>query len=73
MPIRRLLAGSKLATDEIDILTRAFDEALRSLSLVDRNDPLTEMIAQKVIEIGATTIRDPAEIAKTVVKKLGIL
>jgi hypothetical protein len=53
MPIRRLLAGSKLATDEIDILTRAFDEALRSLSLVDRNDPLTEMIAQKVIEIGA--------------------
>jgi len=72
MPIRRLLAASKLATDEIDILTRAFDEALRSLSLVDRNDPLTEMIAQKVIEIGATTIRDPAAIAKMVVKKLGI-
>ena len=72
MPIRRLLAGSKLATDEIYILTRAFDEALRSLSLVDRNDPLTEMIARNVIEIAATTIRGPAEIAKLVVKKLGI-
>jgi len=34
---------------------------------------LTEMIAQKVIEIGATTIRDPAEIANLAVKKLGIL
>jgi hypothetical protein len=30
------------------------------------------MIAQKVIEIGATTIRDPAEIAKMVIKKLGV-
>jgi hypothetical protein len=68
MPIRRLLAGSKLATDEIDILTRAFDEVLRSLSLVERSDPLTE----KVIEIGATTIRDPAEIAKMVIKKFGV-
>jgi len=72
MPIRRLLAGSKLGIDEIEILTRAFDKALRLLSVVDRNDPLTEMIAQKIVEIGATTIRDPAEIAKTALKKLGI-
>ena len=72
MPIRRMLAGSKLGKDEIEILTRAFDKALCSLSVVDRNDPLTEMIAQRIIEIGATTIRDPAEIAKMVIKKLGI-
>ena len=65
MPIRRLLAGSELGTTEIDIL-------LRPLSLVDRDDPLTEMIAAKIIEIGATPIRAPAEIAKMVVKKLGI-
>ena len=73
MPIRRLLAGSELGTDEIEILTGAFDQALRLVSVVDRNDPLTEMIARKVIEIGATTIRDPAEIANLAVKKLGIL
>jgi hypothetical protein len=72
MPIRRLLAGSKLGTDEIEILTQAFDKALRLLSLVDRNDPLTEMIAEKIIQIGATNIRDPSEIAKMVVKNLGI-
>jgi hypothetical protein len=62
MPIGRLLTGSKLGTDEIENLTRAFDQALRSLHLVDRNDPLTEMIARKIIEIGATASRDPAEI-----------
>jgi hypothetical protein len=72
MPINRLLAGSKLGPDEVDILTRAFDQALRSLSLLDRNapDPLIEKIAQNIIEIGASTIRDPAEIAKLAVKGL---
>ena len=74
MPIRRLLNGSQLGADEIEILTRAFDQALRSLSLVDRNapDPLIEMIARKVVDIGATTIREPAEIAKAAIKQLGI-
>ena len=72
MPINRLLAGSKLGPDEADILTRAFDQALRSLSLLDRNapDPLIEKIAQNIIKIGASTIRDPAEIAKLAVKGL---
>jgi hypothetical protein len=68
MPIRRLLAGSKLGTDEIEILTRAFDKALRLLQLVDRNDPLTEMVARKIIEAGAGAIRDPAEIAKRAIR-----
>jgi hypothetical protein len=72
MPIRRLLKSSELGTDEIEILTRAFDKALRSLSVVDRDDPLTEMVALKIIEIGATTIRDPAEIAELAVKKIGL-
>ena len=36
MPIRRLLKGSELGADEIEILTRAFDQALRSLSVVDQ-------------------------------------
>ena len=72
MPIRRLLAGSGLGADEVEILTRAFDQALRSLSLVDRNDPLTELVAKKIIEIGASTIRDPVEIANVAIKKMGI-
>jgi len=72
MPIRRLLASSKLGTDKIEILTRAFDQALRSLSVPDRNapDPLIETVARKIVEIGASTIRDPAEIAKLAVQRL---
>ena len=40
MPIRRLLTGSQLGADEIEVLTRAFEQALHLLSLVDRDDPL---------------------------------
>jgi hypothetical protein len=72
MPIRRLLRDSKLEPDEIEILTRAFNHALRSLSLVDRDDPLAEMLARKVIEIGAAHVRDPTEISKIAIKELGL-
>jgi hypothetical protein len=33
---------------------------------------LIEMIARKIIEVGASTVRDRAEIAKMAVKEVGI-
>ena len=71
MPINRLLGDSKLQPEDIERLNRAYTFTLRSLSLVDRNDPLTEIVARKVIEIGAT-VHDPAEIAKMTIKGLRI-
>ena len=41
------------------------------MSLVDRNDPLTELVARKVIEIGATGASDPLEISKIVTRMFG--
>ena len=73
MPINRLLADSKLGPDEIENLNRAFKQALRSLHLVDRNDPLAEIVARKVIEIAATGVGDATEIADVAVKQLGLL
>ena len=72
MPINRLLANRKLRIDEIENLNSAFKQALRSLHLVDRDDPLAEIVARKIIEIGATGVRDAAEIAEIAVKQLGI-
>jgi hypothetical protein len=73
MPIQRLLREGKLKPEEAERLTRAYICALRSLSLVDRNDPLTELIAKNIIEIGASGVRDPLEISKLVVRKFGTL
>jgi len=72
MPIKRLLAGNQLGAEEVEILTAAFNRALRLLGLVDRNDPLTELIAREVIEIGATGVRDPVEICKIAIRRLRI-
>ena len=75
MTIRRLLKASRLAgLQEVEQrLTRAYRDVLRSLHLVDRNDAIAEIVAKTVIQIGATGIRDPAEISKIAVKQFGIL
>jgi hypothetical protein len=41
--------------------------------LVDRNDPIAEIVAKRVIEIGATGDREPSEISKIAVKRLAQL
>jgi hypothetical protein len=66
MPINRLLADSKLEPQEIKRLNTAYTYALRSLSLVDRDDPFTKMVARKIIEIGATET-DPTKISQMAV------
>ena len=71
MAIRRLLERSGLGPKDVERLNRACEDALHTLHLVDRNDPLTETIARKVIEIGKNG-GDPAEIAKLAIKELGI-
>jgi hypothetical protein len=72
MPINRLFRDGKINPEEVERLNRAFSFALRSLSLVDRNDPICEIVARKVIEIDAAGTRDPKEIASLAVKQLGI-
>jgi hypothetical protein len=39
--------------------------------VVDRNDPLTEMLARKIIEVGATE-SDPAKISEIAIKRLRV-
>jgi hypothetical protein len=72
MPINRLLKDSKLKPEEIERLNRAYTLALRSLDLVDRDDPLTKTIAKKVIEVGATGVLDPVEISRIAIERMGL-
>jgi hypothetical protein len=72
MPINRLFRDGKIKPEEVKRLDRAFAFTLRSLSLVDRDDPLCEIVARKIIEIDATGTHDPKEIAKIAAKEFGI-
>ena len=60
------------AGEEVERLNRAYTFTLKSLSLVDRNDPVCEIVARKIIEIDAAGTYDPKEIARLAVKRLGV-
>ncbi len=72
MTINRLLARSSLRPEEIRLLNDAYKRALRALHLVDRNDPLTEIVAKKIIEVSKAGNSNPAQISKLAVKELGL-
>jgi hypothetical protein len=61
-----------MGPEEISRLTSAYEQALRTIGVVDRNDPLSEMVATKIIEIGQTGVRDPADISALAIKELGV-
>ena len=66
MPIRRYITVEMEST-EIKRLNSAYAKALRMLDLVDRMDPVTEIVAHRVIEVGTSGVTDPQEIAEIVV------
>ena len=72
MAIYRLLAKSPLGPEEIEILVAAYEHTLRVLRLVDRSDPITELVARKIIEVAQTGLKDPAKISAQAIKELGI-
>jgi hypothetical protein len=70
MPITRLLQNSNLAPAEREILNLAFIRALRLLSLVDRNDAVCEIVAEKIMKVGATGASNPVAISETAARQL---
>ena len=72
MAIYRLLAKSPLGPEEIEILVAAYEHTLRVLRLVDRSDPLTELVARKIIGVAQTGLKDPVKISAQALKELGI-
>lgn len=72
MAIHRLLQGSNLGMNDIEQIAAAYERTLRALSLKDRNDPIAEMIARKIIQIADSGLRDPAEVSAHAIKELGV-
>ena len=58
--------------DEIRRVTAAYEQALRTPCVKDRDDPLTEMIAKTIIKIAQTGVHDPAQISALTIRQLGV-
>ena len=50
MPITRLLQTSTFNPEQINELVLAYESVLAALNLLDRSDPLTEVVARAIID-----------------------
>jgi hypothetical protein len=71
MTIYRLLQNSPLGPEEIGCLVAAYEQTLDALGLKDRNDPITQLVARKIIEIAQTGVREPRRLASMAIEELG--
>ena len=74
MAIYRLLenSASGLGPKEVNCIIEAYEQALHTLCVKDRDDPLTEMIAKTIIKIAQTGVQDPAQISALAIEQLGV-
>jgi hypothetical protein len=73
MAIYKLIQNTPMGPDDIQRLVTAYHGTLRALELIDRDDPITRIVARKVFEIAQTGIEDAADISKLAIKQLGII
>ena len=62
MPISRFIKESSFGPDEIEVIVRAFEGVCKELQLYSRNDPVTEIVAEKVIKAAAQGAKDVADL-----------
>ena len=67
MPVQAVEQQS-FGPEDIEILSNAFEEAVRELRLVDRTDPATQLLAKRIIELAQQGERDPIRLREGAVK-----
>ncbi len=70
MAIYRLMQSSSFGPEELSKLGAAYERTLEALGLTDRNDPMTELVARKLLAIHETGVSDPVGLSKRVVQEL---
>jgi hypothetical protein len=70
MPIIGLLQNHAFEPEEIGLLVAVFEDTLREMRLANRSDPITEMVAKKVIELAQTGERDPVRLRERTIAAL---
>jgi hypothetical protein len=72
MAIYRLLQEASFSQEDISCMTAAYEAALELLRVKDRADPVTELIANKIIEIRRNGERDAPKICARAIRELDL-
>jgi hypothetical protein len=70
MAIYGLLKKSSFGPEELNTLGAAYERTLEALGLTDRNDPMTELVARKLLAIHETGVCDPVGLSQQAIKEL---
>lgn len=70
MAIYRLLQKKVFEPEDVRLMTTVYEDVLTAFGLIERTDPVTELIAKTVIEIVQTGERDPARLKDLTIKAL---
>jgi hypothetical protein len=73
MPIYRLLERKAFQPEEVAVMSSVFEDLLQTLGLLDRReDPVATLVAQKVIELAQTGVRDPIRLKQLTLEAFGL-
>lgn len=72
MAIYRLIAKGSFEPEEIEVMSAAYEAALVALGLVDRDDPITELVARAIVSVTSRGERDPATIKNRALSAIGV-
>jgi hypothetical protein len=69
VPIHRLFQSQAFEPELVAALAQEFEDVLPILGLVDREDLVTMLVAQRIIELAQTGVRDPARLKALIVEE----
>jgi hypothetical protein len=72
MAMYRMISSRSFGPDVIAAMTAAYELALTNLGMVDRNDPVSELVAKSIINVTSTGERDPQKIMQRALQALGV-
>jgi hypothetical protein len=70
MAIYRLLQSAVFDDHAVKAMTTAYEAALVELGIADRNDPVTEMVARKIVALAGLGERDPERLCQMALAEL---
>jgi hypothetical protein len=68
VPIRQVMVEESFDPEQVRAMGAAFDRACQSLRLNDTDDPLTKLIAGKIVEAAQSGERDPIRLYDCVMR-----
>ncbi len=73
MPVTRLLDQSDFTPEQRHIIQLAFNNTIRKLDLVDRGDPICEIIARRVINAYKRGVTDAVALSEITIREIAAM